>query len=255
MVGIDFITNPDYSICGAASDSLVTVLVISGTVTLMALVFGIVLGSMGDGQEHGFFRKKPLILPSFAFVISVVLVISLYPIPMAQYHGLNEVQLEYYNADTTNLRVYDGIAYQSSVDILAVCPLEAGESTVFHLDFKQNDTIVESISIVVNATSPSQGNQATGETFVQIQPGLYEVEISYTSPTVGYYTVTVTQRLASGFFDEVLEWDTYTFMLTVVSFFFILGGICVAREDRTRISQEEIDQEPPRDAYDYYKKL
>ncbi|MDF1539770.1 MAG: hypothetical protein P1Q69_12790 [Candidatus Thorarchaeota archaeon] len=256
MIGIDFVSRPDYTVCGAAYDSLVTVLVISATVTLMALVLGIVLGSREEGQEPGFFRRKPLILPSFAFVITMILVIGLYPIPMAQYHGLNEVQMHFNASDTANFSTYDGIAYQSAIVIHALTYLESGESVVVQVEIKQESTVIATATIDLNGTS--LGSMTDEEIQVQLQPGQYEIEISYLQFNYGtpvsdskWISVVLSQPLASGFFDEVLEWEMYMFFIIAGSFFFILIGLCAAREDKKRFSQEKIDQEPPRDGEIY----
>jgi hypothetical protein len=37
--------------------------------------------------------------------------------------------------------------------------------------------------------------------------------------------------------------------------FLVLGGICIGREDKTRRSEEEIDQEPPREGEVYFRKF
>ncbi|MHA1908949.1 MAG: hypothetical protein ACW98Y_16725 [Candidatus Thorarchaeota archaeon] len=253
MVSDGLITHPGYAICGAAADSLVTVLSMAGAVAFLVLMVGVFLGIRSEDGSLRFLRVKPLFLPSFVFVITLVIVVAFVPHPMASYHGLNEVQFQYYTTEfTEDVRVYDGVAYQSAIDILVVCNLESDESITVYVDFKQNNTTLETASL--NLDGNAFGAQVTGEVAIQIQPGLYEAEVRYLPGYASFSTVTLSQPLTSGFFNEVLTWETYTMMMIVGSFFFILGGICIGREDRTRISQEKIDQEPPRDGAAYARR-
>ena len=190
-------------------------------------------------------------MPSFAFVITLVLVIGLAPHPMAQYLGPNEVQRHFNESADANFRVHDGIAYQNRILIYVSEYLESDEADIIEVEFYQNDTLVTSVSMVINGTPLS--NHASGEFIIQLEPGLYQVRINAVR-TVTWKTLTISQRLASGFFNEVLAWESYTFFLSVSSFFFILSGLCVAREDKKRFSYERIDQEPPKDGADYARR-
>ncbi|MHA1577454.1 MAG: hypothetical protein ACTSU3_08850 [Candidatus Thorarchaeota archaeon] len=252
MVGNDLVSNIGYVICGAASESLSIVLTITSIITLMVLVAVIVFGTNDDAPEEDFLRRKPLLVPSFVFVITLVLVIGLAPHPMAQYYGPNEVQRYFNESADANFRVHDdGIAYQNRILIYVSEFLEPDEADIIEVAFYQNDTLVTSVSMVINGTPLS--NHASGELIVELEPGWYQVRINAVR-TVTWKTLTISQRLTSGFFDEVLDWETYTFILSVISFFFILSGLCIAREDKKRFSYERIDQEPPKDGADYARR-
>ncbi len=170
---------------------------------------------------------------------------------MAQYLGPNEVQRHFNESADANFRVHDGIAYQNRILIYVSEYLESDEADIIEVEFYQNDTLVTSVSMVINGTPLS--NHASGEFIIQLEPGLYQVRINAVR-TVTWKTLTISQRLASGFFNEVLAWESYTFFLSVSSFFFILSGLCVAREDKKRFSYERIDQEPPKDGADYARR-
>ncbi len=252
MVGNDPIVDSGYVMLGAATDSLVMVLAYSGAVTFLVLMVGVFIGTRSEEGVLRWLKIKPLLIPSFTFVITLFLVIALIPHPMADYHGLNEAQIQYYTGDhSTHITLYDGIAYQSAVDIHVVCTLEESESTTINVDFKQDGEVItsQSISLNGNALSPT----ISDDTFISIQPGQYDVEVSWLG--VHYYTVTLSQPLVSGFFNEVLAWESYKFLLIAGSFFFILGGLCIGKEKRTRFRQEEVDEEPPKDGAAYARQF
>lgn len=250
MVGNGFVSDTSYVICGAASESIFIILTITFTVTLMVLIAGIVFGTDGDSPEHRFLRRKPLLLPSITFVITMVLVIALVPHPMAQYHGPNEVQMHFEESDDAIFRVYDGIAYRDTAIIYVNVFLEPTESILVVAEFYQNETLVASGSIEINATL---GSSVSGEFSLHLEPGLYEVRARRVGGA-SWVTHIVYQPLVSGFLNEVLMWESYRFMLIVGSFFFFLAGLCVGREDRKRYSYERIDQEPPKDGAEYARR-
>jgi len=96
---------------------------------------------------------------------------------------------------------------------------------------------------------------------INLAPGLYDVTVNSTYFLNGveqdeaYYDVLINQPVTSSFIPEIASWSGYQFILTIGCLFLILGGICIGRDDRTRISEEEIDQEPPREGEVYGRKL
>jgi hypothetical protein len=254
MVGNGNLSNSIFVICGAASDSLVMVLSISGAVAFFALMLGLFVGTKrnigytNEPLEHGILRTKPLLVPSLAFVISLVLVIALVPHPMSAYHGPNEQQIHFYEEDMSKFTVYDSAAYQNTIEIHVLAFLDSSETLEVRVTFHQNDTEIATTSATLVGNSLSQ--VVTEDLTIQLQPGQYEVEV----PGRNYNSVTLSQPLVSGFFDEVLDWETYTMLMTVGSFFFVLLGLCYSTETRKRYSYERIDQEPPKDGADYARR-
>ncbi|MCK5152288.1 MAG: hypothetical protein KAQ65_10615 [Candidatus Thorarchaeota archaeon] len=254
MIGNEIFPDSGYAILGAATDSLVIVISIAGAVAFLVLILGVFIGTnreigySNEPQEHGFLRKKPLFVPSIAFVVTLLLVIALVPHPMSSYLGLNEEQIYSYEDDVRVFRVYDSVAYRSAIEIHILCFLTRTQILTVRINFLQNDTEITSIETTMNGNSLSE--TVTEDLVINIQPGLYEVEV----PGSNYYSVSLSQPLVSGFFDEVLDWETYSFGLILVSAFFILGGICIGREERKRFSTIRIDQEPPRDGADYARR-
>lgn len=254
MIGNEIFPDSGYAILGAATDSLVMVISIAGAVAFLVLILGVFIdtnreiGYSNEPQEHGFLRKKPLFVPSIAFMVTLLLVIALVPHPMSSYHGLNEEQIYSSRDDVSVFRVYDSIAYQSAIEIHILCFLTPTQVLTVRINFLQNDTEITRIEITMNGNSLSEA--VTEDLVIHIEPGLYEVEV----PGSNYYSVSLSQPLVSGFFDEVLDWETYSFFLYAGSFLFILVALCVGREDKTRISQEKIDQEPPREGEVYIKR-
>jgi len=259
MVGNGLVTHQGYTICGAASDSLVMVLMISGLITFIVFVVGFKYDTEDDAPEHGFLRRKPLTLPSFVFVISLILVIAIAPHPMAQYYGPNETQMHFLESDTTNFRVYDGIAYSYIIEIYVSFFIEPDESLIVQADIYQDDTLIDSGMLEINGTILDPW--VSGELSTAVPAGLYEVRISYSQydngalkPVSRWATVIISQPLVSGFFTEVMTWQSYAFLLIAGSFLFILAGCCVGREDKKRIRQEPYDQEPPREGEIYIRR-
>ncbi|MCK5238488.1 MAG: hypothetical protein KAR33_03000 [Candidatus Thorarchaeota archaeon] len=259
MVGNGFVTLPNYTICGAASDSLLMVLMISGLVTFMVFVAGIVFGTKDESSEEGILRRKPLLVPSFVFIITLILVIALFPHPMAEYQGLNSTQMNFSGSDSTNFRIHDGIPYSNTIEIQASCNLEYDESLILQTDIYQNDTLIDTVTTVFNGTSL---NPTVSREFVVTLPtGLIEVHVSssqyhndFPVSRTSWITIAISQHLASGFINEVMTWQTYTFLLTAGSFFLLVGGLCVGREDKKRIRREKYDQEPPREGEVYIRR-
>jgi hypothetical protein len=253
MVSNNLITQPGYAILGAASDSLVTVVAYAGVVAFLVLIVGVFIGTRSEGALR-FLRIKPLLAPSFAFVITLFLVFALVPHPMADYHGLNETSIRYYTRDEPiSFIVYDGIAYRSVVQLTAECQIEDGDSITIHVHFRQNDVLV--VSTQMTLTGNVFDGIVTEETTVQLEPGRYTADITLSPTADDFSRLFFSQPLTTGFFNEVLAWESYSFGMIAGSFFFILAGLCIGREDKTRFSHEPQDQEPPKDGAAYARQF
>jgi hypothetical protein len=250
---------PGFVASGAASESIFTVLLTSGIVAIMAIVMGLVLESKSESAEHGLARRKPLLIPSIAFTISAILVISMVPIPMSQFQGYNETRFVLDEDQTISFRVHDSDAYSQALTLMATTYLETDESIEVYLRIYQNDALVQSAALPL--PSPFVDEMVVDELEISIQPGVFTANLSYaytgslpSSVSDRWIRVTLSQPLAPGFLSEVITWDGYRFILGVGSFFFILGGICVGREKKKRRGLETVDQEPPREGEFYVRR-
>ncbi|MFW9933599.1 MAG: hypothetical protein ACFFDR_13190 [Candidatus Thorarchaeota archaeon] len=227
---------------GFAADSIQLVLLIAGVAAFMAFIVGLVLESHNESQKPGLARRKPLLVPSVAFVITALLVITLFPIPMAQYHGLNEKRLYLYQDETITFRVYDGEIYSHEITIYASHYLDEGETLQIDIEVYLDDEMEYSNSLIL--IGPSAGGMVYGQVSIAVNPDSYKIDLD----PAGLETISciVAQPLADGMMPEILAWDSYMFLMLVGSFFLLLGGICVGKEERTRIRTEPYDQEPPR---------
>ena len=225
------IGNVGYELMGIAMDSLRLVLLISGVVAFMVFIFAMARESHNESQKPGLVRRKPLLIPSIAFVITALLVITLFPIPMAQYHGLHENRFYLYQEDTINFRVYDGEIYSHEIIIYASHFLDEGQSLQIDIQVYLDDELEYGDSLIL--VGPSSGGMASGQAHIALDPDYYRIELD----PAGLETIScvVSQPLASGMLPEILVWESYMFLMMVGSFFLLLGGICIGQEDRTRI--------------------
>ncbi|UCE11113.1 MAG: hypothetical protein JSW61_04025 [Candidatus Thorarchaeota archaeon] len=250
---------PGFVSQGLASDSMIITLTICGIAAMMALVLGLVMEGNSDSPERGLARRKPLLIPSIVFTATAILVVSLAPIPMAQFRGYNETRFALNEDQTISFSLYDSEAYSRTLNFMATTYLETDESIVVYLRIYQNDSLV--LSAALPLLSPLIDEMVVDDTDISIQPGVFTANLSYaytgslpSSTSDRWIQVTLSQPLAPGFLSEIIIWDGYRFILGVGSFFFILGGICVGKEERKRRSLKRVDQEPPREGEIYVRK-
>ncbi|MFW9921367.1 MAG: hypothetical protein ACFFED_17335, partial [Candidatus Thorarchaeota archaeon] len=158
------------------------------------------------------------------------------------YHGLNEKRLYLYQDETITFRVYDGEIYSHEITIYASHYLDEGETLQIDIEVYLDDEMEYSNSLIL--IGPSAGGMVYGQVSIAVNPDSYKIDLD----PAGLETISciVAQPLADGMMPEILAWDSYMFLMLVGSFFLLLGGICVGKEERTRIRTEPYDQEPPR---------
>jgi hypothetical protein len=195
----------------------------------------------------------PLLLPSVAFTIMVMLILESGVLPMSMYRGDN-MQIYYgslYDEDMS-YTVYDsGIIYTGTNQIQFQSYLNENEYFLVHVDFLANGTVVESLDVnLTQALLQPNGNYVQD---VNLDPGTYSIQVNGTKYVDGapdndniYLTLTIHQPIQPTFIPEVVDWSSFQFLLFIGCMFFIIGGFCIGRVDRERTSEEEIDQEPPR---------
>ena len=242
---------------GAAIDSLILLLGMGAITTIFVMALAIWRGVLAGNLRTSFIRRKPLLIPSLVFTITIIIGMTSLPIPMSMYHGVNQIQYDEFRLQS--FRVYEAGAYQSSVEIRVAMNVEGNDWLEVHTYFSQNDVVIGSLFInVTEATIDEYGGVTQS---LLLGPGLYDVTVNDTLYLEGveqdeaYPYIMINQPAASSFIPEITTWSSIRFMLTIVCMFFILGGICIGRESRTRRSEEDIDQEPPREGEVYGRKL
>ena len=209
----------------------------------MAFIAGIVKESKRADSSPGIFKRKPLLLPAIAFVITALLVTSFFPIPMSKYYGRNEIQENINGIKTIDFTVYDSIFYSNTLDVTVAEILDFNESLHVELEGYANDTLTINSTFIINGTGG--GPIITHHEFnIPLRPGSYELVIKASwyehgveigGPTS--VTVIFSQPMASGMFNEVLQWQTYQFLLLVLSIFLLIGGLCITTEKKTRAKE------------------
>ncbi|MGY5875184.1 MAG: hypothetical protein RTU30_05520 [Candidatus Thorarchaeota archaeon] len=244
--GIELIPN------GIASDSFVMIIGYAGFIAIIVTLIAVSKQKLSDSEKPGLVRRKPLLIPSLAFVIVAVLVMQLGVVPISAYRGLNEKNVSFRNSETTNLSIYDGEPYLDSITIKVVRYLEPTESMIIHFRAFQDNTLIQSADLNL---FPAAGDVAAEiEENIDLDPGSYVVNLSYSlyrdnvlQEADIWGQISIFQRLNPEFALELNTWANYQFVLIVGSIFLLLGGICIGKEERKRIAVEKVDQEPPRE--------
>lgn len=194
-------------------------------------------------------RRKPLLVPSLVFIITVIIVTTSVPLPMSAYHGLN--QISDYQSLSARFRVYEPGVYETDIQTRVRCSLEPNERFEVFANFSQDDVVINSLFINMTQDALDEDNGLTQS--INLEPGLYDVSIEpifygddspQGQPSI---YIRVAQPMESAFIPETITWSSYQFILGFCILFLFLGGICIGSEDKTRWSREPIDQEPPRD--------
>lgn len=251
MVVSSHLANQSFTLLGAASDSILDVIVIAGVVAILVFVFGLVVEGKNESPRPGIFKKKPLLFPALGFVVVALLMVTLVPIPMSEYQGDNSTQFDLLGEETIGFNLHGGGFYQKEIVVGATYNLKTYETLEIKLDIYSNRVLTKSANLNLTGFS-NQGSDIPGEVKVPLEPGQYQITLR----RVFYYDgtprnpstlthCTVEQPLQNGMFNEVLTWSSYMFVLEVGCFFLLIAGICGAKEDRGRVRREETDQEPP----------
>ncbi len=224
-----------YQILGAAIDSLIQTVIIAGIVAITILVIAVGLESRMKSETRGFFSRKPILIPGIVFIICALLVISLGPAPMSQYYGAHQKQFFLNDDDDTGtFTVYGGIVYSQSVSFQASSSLEDLVTLVIDLEFYSEGELIKDASVAINGSTFLA--QETGQVSVPLEPGFYDINFYlsvYYNGSRTFRAVSascyLSQPLAAGMLDEVMEWDTYRLGLFIGFIGIFLAGIYVDR--------------------------
>ncbi len=216
---------------GAASDSAVLLVEVAGVVTLITLVMVLLIRQRGLYTKGGFMWRKPLLLPSFAFIFVIILSLNVAWLPISEYRGYNSVYLDNYPNDVGAITVYGGPAYVTTLELAIDGWFGADSSLNVTVSLWQNLTYV-------TGTALSSGHVVeAGEVYekapISAPEGAYQITFnvtyidsgspSETEPTADIY---LSQVLADGHIQEILNWETYRLGLFAVGIVLLLAGIC-----------------------------
>lgn len=223
---------------GAAVDSFILVVGLAGIIALAFLIYSLFTRIKKGPGNRGVFQRMPLLLPSLAFIITIIIILQLGIAPIQDFKGYNSNN--YYLFDNTEIRfnVYEpGIAYVEVTDLNIHCTLDAGESVHTILDIYRSNDLIDTIT--VNLVSSENQSIVSEERVLSLEPGNYLIKVGVTFYEQGVVVqsynmvrMTLTQETIETLNEELVEWSTYQFMINVGSFFFIIGGLCVGKEDK-----------------------
>lgn len=236
---------------------MILLLEIGFVVTFIVLALAIWKGVLSGNLKTSFIRRKPLLVPSLVFTITIIIVMTSLPLPMSVYHGTN--LLQYDDFSSSSFRVYDAGAYEADTLVRVARMLEPEDRIEVYTYFSQDETVIG--TLFINVTDDVLDAYGGVTRSVSLLPGLYEVSANVTFFDNGveqeeyYLQVLINQPVSPMFIPEITSWSSFQFILGIVCMFLVLGGICIGREDKTRRSEEEIDQEPPREGEVYFRKF
>ena len=238
---------------GAAFDTLLLLLGTGVSVTIAVMALAIWRSVLAGNLKKSFIKRKPLLVPSFVFVITIIVVSTSLPTPMSVYHGTNQLQHSIFTDN--RFRVYEEGAYEADTLVRVTMNVEPEDWLEVYTYFSQEGTVIG--SLFTNVTNDMLDSDQRVTRNISLEPGLYDVTVNASFFDNGveqeefYMQILVNQPVTSSFIPEIISWSTYRFVLGIVCTFLVLGGICIGREDRTRRSEENVYQEPPREGEVY----
>ena len=242
---------------GAAFDSLILLLEIGSIMTIFVMALAIWRGVLSGTLKTSFIRRKPLLIPSLAFTITIIIALTSLPLPMSAYHGAN--QLWYDDFSSSSFRVYESGVYEVDTLVRVSVMLETDDWVEVHTFFSQESVVIG--DLFINVTEDVLDTSGGVTRNISLEPGLYEISANTTYfddgvEQEGYHLqLFINQPVSASFIPEITSWSTYTFLLEVTCMFLVIGGICIGREEKTRRGEEDIDEEPPREGEVYGRKF
>ncbi|MFW9927452.1 MAG: hypothetical protein ACFFDM_11925 [Candidatus Thorarchaeota archaeon] len=224
-------------ILGAALDSLILILEFSLIVTIIVLGLVVWKGILSGDLKKTTVWRRPLLIPSFVFVVTLVIATNALPIPMSAYQGTNQVPGDFQLLAT--FRVYEGIAYEPEIQVRISRGLEPNQYAEVFVNFTQEGVLVG--SLFINVTEDSLDIYGGVTRSIAIAPGVYTVTVNNTfyedgvSLGLDYIHILVNQPVQSSFIPEITTWSTLQFVIGIFCFILILGGACIGgSEDQRR---------------------
>ncbi len=204
---------------------------------------------LAENFKTSLIRRKPLLVPSVVFTITILIVMIYAPLPMSVYKGPN--QRSDYQTMSVEFQMYEPGVYENYVELRVSQYLESDERIEVFANFSQGDIVIESLA--VNMTPEVLDSNHGLVRNINLALGLYNVSVITVYYIDGilqdpaYPHILLNQPIDSAFMPEITDWSTYPVILGFCCFFLFLGGLCIGREEKTRRRREPIDEEPPRD--------
>ncbi|MHA2352218.1 MAG: hypothetical protein ACXABX_03775, partial [Candidatus Thorarchaeota archaeon] len=158
----------------------------------------------------------------------------------------------------SSFRVYEAGVYDADTLVRVARNVEPDDWIEIYAYFSQEETVIG--TLFINMTEDILDTYGGVTRTINLEPGWYEVSTNVTFFDNGveqeeyYLDILINQPVVSSFLPEITSWSSFQVILGIVCVFLILGGLCIGREDRTRRSEEDVDQEPPREGEVYVRR-
>lgn len=228
---------------GAALESIVMILQIGFIITLAVMIIAVWRGVLSGDFKRSIIRRRPLLVPSLVFTITIIAAMIYVPYPMSTYHGTN--QLLGSTPFTGTYRVYEPGIYDAAVQLRISTSLDPNERLELEADFLQNNIVVG--SLVVNLVDSDIDAYGSATRNIILAPGVYHITINsiYFIDDVPqenhYVNFLIHQPVPSVNIPELTDWSTFRFFLEVGCFILLITGLCIGG-DRGRRQQKRANQ-------------
>ncbi|MFW9788103.1 MAG: hypothetical protein ACFFE2_12835 [Candidatus Thorarchaeota archaeon] len=225
-------------------DSLILLVTIGVTSSAVVAALALWRGILSGNLRKSVIWKRPLLLPSIVFTMSIIIAAFYAPLPMSAYHGTNQIHRTTPYSGT--YRVYEPGVYEASVQVRVTTGLLPNERLEVFVNFSQAGTEIDSLFMSLTENDLDMNQGATRS--VSITPGLYDVAINCTyylddAPQDNeWVSFLINQPVESIFIREITDWSTFRFFLGFGCFFLLLSGICVGGDkgrQRHRYGEKE----------------
>jgi hypothetical protein len=217
---------------GAALESLTMILLYSG---LAAVITAALVGYWRlrtEPNTRNIIQRFPLLLPAIAFLVMSNLVVSFLPVPIADYTGVNVRPINSSSDFNVTFTVREpGVAYQSAITISASDFMEPGEHFSIVVQMYRDEILNTTESMDLNAGVIE--DIVSTSTSVNADPGTYRLVVNstfYIGPTPQPdqpLNFEISQRLRSGFTEELRDWSTYQLALNLIVIVLVVAGFCI----------------------------
>lgn len=231
---------------GVATESFIIVVTWAGFVAIIFLMYSLVTRVRQQAGKRGIFQRMPFLLPAIAFAISIFIILQLGITPIQQYRGANTRQT-YFTSDTEiRYNVYDSpIAYGQDTSLVVSSYLEPSQSVEVVINIYMASSLIDALTIQLVAGE----NESTidAERVLNLDPGNYVIDAEATyyadasvADNYGDVYISFTQETLQSIFPELVQWSTFQFAINIGCFFFILGGICIGKEE-AKTTERRVD--------------
>jgi len=218
----------------------------AGFIAIVLLIFCLFSRHRNDTGNLNVSQRLPLLFPAVGFVITILLIVNLGIVPMAQYQGVNSHHFSVLSGETTTFTIRNQEFYTKSLEVYGSFSLEFNDSIHIDVAIFQNTTYIDTLSLDVYYSSLHP--IVWGEAVIPLDPGYYSLQIDFTIFDSGvlqedseYLQFSLDQPLVDGFTAEVVDWSTYQFAMNIMSVLFLLGGLCIGSPTKREPRKDESD--------------